>query len=122
MSLNNNIIEEFEKLVNYINHQIDLSKQNNNIKEATANSFRLKHIKLSLILIKKYQKELNNETLNEFKEFDGIGKGTIDRIKEILEHGHLKELEGYKNTNNKKLIGEIYSQYITRIFQRMDLV
>lgn len=103
MSLNNNIIKEFEKLVNYINNQIDISKKNNNVKEATANSFRLKHIKLSLSLIKKYQKELNIETLQEFKEFDGIGKGTIDRIKEIIENGHLKELEGYSNVNDKSI-------------------
>lgn len=106
--INYNIIKEFEKLVKYINLQIDISKKNNNIKESTANSFRLKHIKLSLSLIKKYSKELNIETIKEFKEFEGIGKGTIDRIKEILEYGYLKEIinHNFKEDDKKEKILE----------------
>ena len=98
-SLNINIIKEFEKLVNYINTQIDI---NNNIKEKTANQFRLKNIKNSLSMIKKYNKELNNETINEFKQFPGIGKKTIDRIKEILINGFLKEIENFNDNINTK--------------------
>jgi len=99
-SLNINIIKEFEKLINYIHNQIDIN--NNNIKDKTANQFRLKNIKNSLSMIKKYNKELNNETINEFKQFPGIGKGTIDRIKEILINGFLKEIENYKDNINEK--------------------
>jgi DNA polymerase/3'-5' exonuclease PolX len=47
-------------------------------------------------------KELNNETINEFKQFPGIGKGTIDKIKEILINGFLKEIENYNDNINDK--------------------
>ena len=79
-SLNINIIKEFEKLVNYIYNQIDI---NNNIKEKTANQFRLKNIKNSLSMIKKYNKELNNETINEtnnsseFSQIASIHSGSM---------------------------------------------
>ena len=105
-SLNINIIKEFEKLVKYINNQIDI---NNNIKEKTANQFRLKNIKNSLSMIKKYNKELNNETIKEFKQFPGIGKKTIDRINEILINGFLKELEHFKDNTKEKSLEELES-------------
>ena len=43
-SLNYNIVGEFEKLVNFVQLEIDQAKENKNQKEATANTFRLKQI------------------------------------------------------------------------------
>jgi len=100
-SLNINIIKEFERLVSYVQSQIDINKQN--IKELTANQFRLKQIKNSLSIIKKYNKELSENTLKELNSFPGIGPGTINRIKEILNYGFLKELENYTKSNDENL-------------------
>lgn len=96
---NQKIIDEFEKLVNYIQHQIDNSKD---IKTNTANTFRLKQIKNALSIVKKYPKELSIDNLSEFGELPGIGKGTINRIVEILTTGHLDETATFKDFSTEK--------------------
>jgi DNA polymerase/3'-5' exonuclease PolX len=85
MTQNNKIIKEFDKLVDYI-------KEN---KDEPNNLFRLKSAKLVVSILKKYPKKITLENLDEFNEIKGIGKGTIDRVREILENGFLKELEDY---------------------------
>jgi DNA polymerase/3'-5' exonuclease PolX len=49
--------------------------------------------------------------LKDFSELQGIGKGTIDRIKEILNNNKLKELENFSEEidENDKLIKEFES-------------
>ena len=108
MSENNNIIAEFEKLVSYIQYELDNSTDT---KIKTANGFRLRQTKNVLNIIKKYPKKITLDTINELAEFPGIGKGTIDRIKEILNTGKLKELKDFKDTNtiDKKAIEELES-------------
>ena len=110
-SLNQNIVTEFEKLVSFVQLEIDLAKKNKNQKESIANSFRLKQIKNALGTIKKYPKKLTKDNLSDFSELPGIGKGTIDRITEILENGRLEELKNFKDTGNedKKAIEELES-------------
>ena len=109
--MNQNIINEFEKLVNFVQLEIDKSKEKKNQKEVIANTFRLKQIKNTLGTIKKYPKNLIVDNLNEFSELPGIGKGTIDRITEILQNGKLDELKNFKDTGNedKKAIEELES-------------
>jgi DNA polymerase beta len=111
LSLNQNIIQEFEKLVNFIQLLIDNAKEKKDQKLATANTFRLKQIKNVLAVIKKYPKKISLDNLEEFSQLQGIGKGTIDRIKEILSDGKLKELVGFSDTidENKKAIEELES-------------
>ncbi len=106
--MNSVIVKEFEKLVNYVQSQIDNSTD---VKVKTANTFRLKQIKNALSTIKKYPEELTIENLKEFKELPGIGKGTIDRIKEIINKGYLEELKDFKNDNdeNEEIIEELTS-------------
>ncbi len=110
-SLNPIIIQEFEKLVNFIQLEIDNAKDKKDQKLATANTFRLKQIKNVLAIIKKYPKKISLDNLDEFSQLQGIGKGTIDRIKEILSNGKLKELVGFSDTidENKKAIEELES-------------
>lgn len=92
------LIEEFEKLCEL--YQKDPSKH-----------FQLKAIKESLFLIQKYYP--SNQTLSgeefsqKIKEMNikGIGKGTIDRINEILQTHSLKEL---KIINEKNEIMSIF--------------
>jgi len=106
---NNNIIVEFEKLVIYTQQLLDDAKNNKDQKLATANTFRLKQIKNALYTIKKYPNKITIDNLKEFSELPGIGKGTIERIKEILCEGKLSEIKDFKDTNNKerKLIDEL---------------
>jgi len=95
-SLNQNIVSEFERLVNFIQTEIDNAKEAKNKKQEIANSFRQKQIKNALNLIKNFPKKITNDNINEFAELPGIGKGTVDRIKEIIKIGKLAELDGFK--------------------------
>jgi DNA polymerase/3'-5' exonuclease PolX len=99
---NQNIIIEFEKLIKQIKLDIDDAKSKNDTKIATANSFRLKQVNNALLTIKKYPEQLTLDNINEFKELPGIGKGTIDRIKEIIKTGKLKELEQFEKILKQK--------------------
>lgn len=111
IELNGKLISEFEKLVNYLQLQADEAKKSGDQKVLIANTFRLKQIKNSLLTIKKYPKEISIDNLAEFKELPGIGKGTVDRIIEILTKGKLEELKGFKDTSSKdkKILEELES-------------
>ena len=98
MSLNQNIIDQFDKLVRFIQTEIDKST---NIKDKTSNIFRFKQTKQILAIIKKYKYEITFNNLKEFSELQGIGKGTITRIKEILNDHKLKELDNFNEENNE---------------------
>jgi len=99
--LNSNIISEFEKLVRYVRFQINKDKADGNVKNATANGFRLKQISGALKTIKSYKKELKLDNLDDIAKYQGIGKGTIDRIKKILENGSLDELKDWDDPEGK---------------------
>ena len=108
---NSKIISEFKKLINFIKLEIDTAKIKIDIKTITANRFRLKQITNSLNTIKSYNKKITLDNLNEFSKLPGIGKGTIDRIKEIITNGKLEEIKNFKDTinENNKLIEELES-------------
>lgn len=110
-SLNTNIINEFEKLVNFVQIEIDDARTKKDQKQAIANSFRMKQIKNALSIIKKYPKKITLDNLSEFGELPGIGKGTIERITEIIIKGKLGEIANFKDTSNKekKVIDELES-------------
>ena len=102
------IIEQFEKLIKYIQYQLN---QITGIKEKTSNNFRLKQLKNILAILKKYQYEIKLDNLKDFGELPGIGKGTLDRIKEILKTGKLKELDNFSEeiNENDKIIEDLKS-------------
>jgi DNA polymerase/3'-5' exonuclease PolX len=106
---NDLIIKQFENLIKLIQLDIDKYKEENNEKLVTNNIFRLKNIKNSLNIIKKYPKKIIIDDLSEFKELKGIGKGTIDRIVEILSTGSLDELKNFKVSKNDNLLNELES-------------
>lgn len=107
--MNIKIINEFEKLVNYLKYTIDLAKKSSDQKIITANIFRLKQISNSLQIIKKFPQKISKKNINEFSQLPGIGKGTIDRINEILSTGKLSEITDIVSTKNStnKLIEEL---------------
>jgi DNA polymerase/3'-5' exonuclease PolX len=109
MSQNQTIINEFEKLIKFIQFEIDQAKNKKDVKTTTSNSFRIKQTKNIFAIIKKYPNEITLNNLKEFSELPGIGKGTIDRIKEILKNGKLKELDNFTEeiNENDNLIKEL---------------
>ena len=109
--INLNIINEFTKFINYLQHLVDASKSTGDTKTITANTFRLRQTKNSLQIIKKYPKKITLDNIADFAELPGIGKGTIDRIKEIIKTGKLKEIIPFIDTTdeNKELLEELES-------------
>lgn len=100
--MNSNIVDQFSKLLSYIQMKIKQYKEENNKKEETVNNFRLRQIKNIYNIIKNYPEEITLNNYLELKDIDGIGKGTIDRIKEILETKKLSELEEFDKTIDSK--------------------
>ena len=111
LSNNIKIISEFEKLVSFIQNEIDNMKLPSDTKMKTANIFRLKQIKNALYTIKKFPKTITEKNLEEFAELPGIGKGTIERIKEILSTGKLSELDKFVDISmeDKKALEDLES-------------
>ena len=101
-SINSMIVDEFNILINMIKRDIDIAKQNKDTKVATANGFRLKQINNAVATIKNYPEKLTLDNIDKFKELPGIGKGTIDRIVEIIKTKKLSELDEYKSTLKNK--------------------
>lgn len=93
--MNNNIICEFEKLKDHIKKQIEESYG----KEKTKHAYRLKQISNIITIIKLYQKKIKSGS--ELAHLEGVGKGTVRRIDEILKNGYLKELHEDNGINYK---------------------
>lgn len=102
--MNTNIIKEFERLISFIQYQINECKKDKSspdkVKECTAHTFRLSQLQKALNIIKRHSEEITLENFKDFKQ-PGIGKGTLDRIKEILETGKLEELKDFKDISDK---------------------
>jgi DNA polymerase/3'-5' exonuclease PolX len=103
MTLNSKIINEFKRLLKQIQFDIDNTIDN---KEKIKNTFRLKNIKNALLIITKYPEKIKDG--NDLKEIKGIGKGTIDRINEILKKGKLSEIK-------KEQIENKYLEYLEEL-------
>jgi DNA polymerase beta len=80
--MNEKLISEFNRLINY--H-----------KATGGNSFKIRSFQKGLRLIKEYPNEITSG--DDLAEIKGIGKGTISRIDEILEKGHLSEIKDDSN-------------------------
>jgi len=100
--MNNKIINEFKRLVSFLEEEIDKVTVDKNIKAITANKFRLKQIKNVTNILTHYPIKITIENYNELIKINGIGKGTIDRIKEILLTGKLSELGDFVNNTKDK--------------------
>ena len=116
--MNNNIIKEFEKLLEFL-------------KETEPNSFRFKSNKNILAILKKYPNKITINNLDDLSKLQGIGKGTIDRIKEILDHEYLNEIKSFvkEKTDLDQVIGigpsklsELKKLNITTVKQLKDAI
>ena len=97
--MNSQIINEFERLITFINEDNDKETDKKN---KTANQFRLRQLKNVLSILKKYPIKITIDNYSSLKEVNGIGKGSIDRVREILETGKLSELGNFVDTTKEK--------------------
>lgn len=95
--MNKHIIDQFKLLINSIKEELINARKNNINKDIIKNSFRLKYMSNFLNIIKNIDFKLTLDNYIKLKDFKGVGKGSLDRVKEILEKGKLKELKNYKN-------------------------
>jgi len=103
---NKNIITELDKLVEQIKYDIDNPSPSLTKKEKIGNMYRLRNIINAINIIKKYPKQIKSG--NDLIDIDGIGKGIIKRIDEILSNGNLKEITiKNKEKQNMKYIEEL---------------
>ena len=100
--INSQIISEFEKLIAFYKNELDKMKKSEDVKNLTANTFRIRQLKNVVSILSKYPEKITLKNYQELKELDGIGAGTIQRVKEILENGKLAELESFTDTNGDK--------------------
>lgn len=99
---NDKIINEFKRLVEFTKNKIDILKKEKNIKEANQLSFKIRIFNNVISAVKSYPEKI---TLNNYKDLlsvQGIGKGSVERIKDILTNGKLTELGEFKDTKNEK--------------------
>jgi DNA polymerase/3'-5' exonuclease PolX len=109
--MNDKIIDEFERLAAFIQEEIDKLLIDKNVKAITANQFRLKQIKNVTMILKKYPNKITIDNYLDLKDINGVGKGTIDRVKEILLTGKLSELGDFidNKKEKKKIIEDLES-------------
>ena len=91
--MNNNIILEFTKLINFIEIENSLISDK---KQKNINLFRITSLKKNLYTISKLKYEI--KSIEQIKNIKGFGSGTINRISEILKNGYLDEV---KDLNKK---------------------
>ena len=100
--MNSLIISEFERYISFIQNEQDTLKQEQKMKEYNQNTFRLKQIARVISLLKKYPTKITLDNYTELASIDGIGKGSLEKIKDILENGQLSILGDYKAPVDKK--------------------
>lgn len=100
---NKKIISEFERLIAYIkNVALDKALQDNDKKETNKQRFRLRNFTRVLSILKKFDEKITLKNYQDLEFIDGIGKGTLERVKEILENKKLSEIGDYVDSNIEK--------------------
>ena len=90
---NKSLVAQFKLLVKQIQHKIDNDTMLNS-KEKNSEKFRLRNLKNGLKIIQLYPGKINSG--EDLEHVQGIGKGIIKRIDEILETNELAELPDIK--------------------------
>jgi DNA polymerase/3'-5' exonuclease PolX len=102
--MNQQLIQQFERLIAFIKDESDKFQKNKDTKKVIVNQFRIKQLSVVLSILKKFPKEISLDNINELKEISGIGKGSLERIEEILKTDTLKELGSFIDTKKEKTI------------------
>jgi DNA polymerase beta len=112
MTINYNLINIFEQLLKYIEIERNYFINNNDMKNALINKFRISKLNNTLKVIKSFTTQIKSS--EELKNIKGIGKGSLSKIQEIIDFGKLKELNNYiklykKQVKIQKIIDELTS-------------
>ena len=108
--MNNKVISELKKLTLMIKKESDEHRKNKETKAVTRNNFRLKYLNNVINIIENLEFKLTLKNYMDLKEFDGVGKGSLDRVKQILENGTLEETKDFKTDDKKnKAVEELSS-------------
>ena len=104
---NQKFVDEFSKLINLISSENTIISDK---KKIQVNNFRIRNLNKNLITISKFKFPITS--ISQLIDIPGFGKGTIDRINEILQNNHLLEVQDleniYSKINNKnKIINEL---------------
>jgi DNA polymerase/3'-5' exonuclease PolX len=100
--MNTVVVNEFSKLVKFIQEQLNDALLDNEKKEVNKHTFRLRQIKSITTKLKKYDQVITLENIKELEGISGFGKGSIKRVTEILNTGKLSELEGFVDTKSTR--------------------
>lgn len=102
MTINQKIIDQFNLLIKQILIDIDYSSG----KKQMIHMFRLRSIKIALKAIQEFPSIITSS--NDLKGIKGIGKGTLDRVDEIIKTGKLSEIKvSTKEKENLELIEKL---------------
>ena len=96
--MNKIIIDQFEKLLLFTKFKIkEIEETDSETKENKLKTYKIKLRQLTNItkILKDFPEKITNRNINELSKIDGIGKGTITRIIEILETKKLAELDNF---------------------------
>ena len=97
------LIDEFDKLKKQIRYDIDHTGDR---KKRLVHSFRLQAIDKVIAVLLEFEDEITSSA--QLKGIKGIGKGTLDRIDEILSKGKLSEII-------PEILDQEYLQYMEKL-------
>ena len=100
--MNNNIVDEFKRLISFYKDESDKFRQEKKMADVNKNSFRIKRLSTVLSKLKTYPEKITLNNYKDLLQIEGIGKRSVDRIKEILEKGKIMELGNYKDVKTEK--------------------
>ncbi len=100
--MNKLLIDEFSKLIAFIREETDDFQKNKQLDNVKKNQFRIKNLSIVLSVLKKYPNEITLDNYKELLDISGIGKGSLERIEEILKTGQLKEVGDFIDTKKDK--------------------
>jgi DNA polymerase/3'-5' exonuclease PolX len=100
--MNEIIVNEFQRLIAFLKDKLDTFKKDNDKKNINAYTFKIRQLSNVLGILKKYPNKITKTNYEELKELSGIGKGSIERIKEILENGKLSEIGNFVDAKKEK--------------------
>lgn len=103
--MNSQIIEQFSLLAKQIEAEQLNAQVENDVKEMKMHKFRLQTVKKILSILKKLDFEVTDAS--DLKGIAGIGEGTMRRVKEILETGHLSEIKNKYDKEKQDKINSI---------------
>lgn len=133
--INEKIILEFQKYIEYIKY---INKKENDTKQKTINQYKIRNMYIVLNILKNYDKKIKLDNYEELINIKSIGKGTIEKIKQILKKGYIKEIPksfSYQSKDDKiikeledvigigsSLANELYEQGIKSVKQLKEKI